>query len=256
MLKCIFLMVLSICVELGAKKSVKGFALETGTRLTDKFEIVKKLGSGWEGEVYLIRELLTGIERAAKLFYPARNKDNKSAQVYAKKLHSLRQCQVLVKYITYDSCIVGSQRIHFLISEYIDGENLDQVIARQQQKRLNPYYAAHLLHSICRGVEEIHLAGEYHGDLHTGNVIIQSQGLIFRIKIIDFFKHQGRKKDNIQEDVINLVRVLYDLLGGRAAYSSAPNWAKDICCGLKRSLILQKFKTAGEMRLYLENLKM
>ena len=38
--------------------------------LSDKYEVIEKLGEGWEGEVYLVKELDTDIERAAKFFYP------------------------------------------------------------------------------------------------------------------------------------------------------------------------------------------
>lgn len=48
------------------------------------------LGSGWEGEVYKILETSTGIECAAKLFYPYRNENNCASKFNAKKLHKLR----------------------------------------------------------------------------------------------------------------------------------------------------------------------
>ena len=61
--------------------------------------MVSLLGSGWEGEVYLVRELVTGIERAAKLFFPNRNPNNRVATAYAKKLYKLRACEALIQYL-------------------------------------------------------------------------------------------------------------------------------------------------------------
>lgn len=232
-----------------------GFLLVSGQGLGPKYTVLRRLGGGYEGEVYLISEKLTGIERAVKLFYPLRLKKRKTPQIYANKLHALRDCSVLVKYVSYEKIRVSGQQIEALISEYIDGFNLDQMIAVQPQKKLPSYYALHLLHALARGIEEIHESGEYHGDLHTGNVIVQSQGLIFKLKVIDFFQHSGRRSEKIQEDVFNLVRIFYDCLGGREAYSSNPLWVKSIVCGLKRSLITSKFKTAGQLRIFLENLK-
>ena len=46
------------------------FDFKEGRVLARKYEVLSKLGGGWEAEVYLLRELSTGIERAAKFFYP------------------------------------------------------------------------------------------------------------------------------------------------------------------------------------------
>ena len=54
-------------------KSIDSFDLKPGRILARKYEVVARLGGGWEGEVYHVRELLTGIERAAKFFFPRRN---------------------------------------------------------------------------------------------------------------------------------------------------------------------------------------
>ncbi|MCH8043431.1 MAG: serine/threonine protein kinase, partial [Planctomycetes bacterium] len=35
-------------------------------------------------------------------------------------------------------------------------------------------------------------------------------------------------------------------------YAKHPQQIKTICCGLKRSLILKKYRTAGQLREYLE----
>ena len=67
------------------------FNLSEGRILARKYEVISHLGSGWEGEVYKIRERNTGIERAAKLFFPHRNIRNKTSKFYAKKLHQLRE---------------------------------------------------------------------------------------------------------------------------------------------------------------------
>ena len=68
------------------------FDFEPGATLVDKYVVEEKLGGGWEGEVYRIREKMTGVERAAKFFYPQRNEKDQAVKFYAKKLHTLRDC--------------------------------------------------------------------------------------------------------------------------------------------------------------------
>ncbi len=101
---------------------------------------------------------------------------------------------------------------------------------------------------------EIHLAREYHGDLHADNVIVRRFGLGYEIKLIDLFRWNSPQRENIQGDVCDLVRVFYDMLGGARRYRHQRAEIKAVCCGLKRSLILKKFRTAGQLRDYLESI--
>ena len=58
-----------------AKKTprIDEFDFEPGRKLAGKYVVESLLGSGYEGEVYKVVELRTGISRAAKIFYPQRN---------------------------------------------------------------------------------------------------------------------------------------------------------------------------------------
>jgi tRNA A-37 threonylcarbamoyl transferase component Bud32 len=216
------------------------------------YEVIQKLGGGWEGEVYIIRERSTEIERAAKFFFPHRNVNGKTAHHYATKLHKLRNCPILIHYHGQETVWFRNVEITYLISEFVEGELLTDFIARQPGKRLRPFAAVHLLHALASGMEAIHRVGEYHGDLHAENVIVQRHGLGFDLKLIDLFHWDSRQAENIKEDVVDLVRIFYDALGGAKHYAKQPPEVKAICCGLKRSLILKKFKTAGWLKAHLE----
>ena len=82
------------------------FDLEPGTVLAGKFTVVEHLGQGWQGEVYLVRERSTGIERSLKIFYPQRNIGNRTVRQYAQKLHRMRGCPVLIRYHAQESIVL------------------------------------------------------------------------------------------------------------------------------------------------------
>ena len=54
-------------------KEITRFRFKPGDDIADKYEVIRLLGAGWEGEVYLVNERRTGIARTAKLFFPKRN---------------------------------------------------------------------------------------------------------------------------------------------------------------------------------------
>ena len=56
-------------------------------------------------------------------------------------------------------------------------------------------------------------------------------------------------------DVVDLVRLLYDAVGGKKHYASQPPEIKAICKGLRRDLIGKAFPTARHLREYLEAFK-
>ncbi|MDX1582951.1 MAG: serine/threonine protein kinase, partial [Thermoanaerobaculia bacterium] len=106
------------------KKKITSFRLRPGDLIANKYEVEERLGSGMESEVYLVRERRTGIERAAKLFFPERNRGNRAVRFHARKLHRLRECPIIIQYHTQEHVVHQGTEITLLISEFVDGERL------------------------------------------------------------------------------------------------------------------------------------
>ena len=104
------------------------------------------------------------------------------------------------------------------------------------------------------GIEQIHGLNEYHGDLHSENIIITKYGLKYDLKLLDLYLQTNSKRESRKEDIVDLIQIFYEALGGRKYYSTQPAAIKYICCGLKSSLILKKFKTVTMLRQHLENM--
>ena len=231
---------------------VSTFDFQPGDILADKYEIINFLGGGYEGEVYRIRETETQIVRAAKIFFPIRNHKGKTAAIYAKKLHKLRSCPILIHYHNIEKISHEDIDHTVFISEYVEGKLLSEYLKQFRGKVIPLYQGLHLLHALTVAIESIHDLGEYHGDLHSENIIVEKAGLRFELKLLDLFNLGKATKLKIQTDIIDIIKIFYNSLGGQKHYSKQPPLVKSICCGLKKTLILKKFKTASNLRVYLE----
>jgi tRNA A-37 threonylcarbamoyl transferase component Bud32 len=230
------------------------YDLPPGRTLGPNYHVIEFLGGGWEGEVYKVQESRTGIIRAAKLFYHRDGVREAPLLRYAKKLYKLRSCPIVIQYHHRDVARIKGKKVDFLVSDLADGEMLSSYLGRQRKRRLPSFEALHLLYSISLGIEQIHFLGEYHGDIHSDNIMVKRKGLGFKTRLIDFFDLGRSNREKIQEDVYDLIALLYETIGGVDGYRHCGREIRQIVMGRKRSLIRQRFKTAGDLRLALENL--
>jgi RIO-like serine/threonine protein kinase len=231
------------------------FDFPAGRTVAGKYEIERPLGSGWEGEVYAICERSTGIRRAAKFYYPHRDPMGKAAITYARKLDALRHCPILMQYHHQEFTQVRRKKVIVVISELIEGMKLSEFLSQQPQKRLTTFEALRVLYVLVRGIAPIHARGEYHGDIHDDNIMIRRQGVDFEVKLLDFFDLGRPTKAKIHKDVLNLIQVFHTIVGGRELYAKQPRVVKNIIRGLKDTLILARFQSAGDIQRHLENLE-
>lgn len=227
------------------------FGLEPGDSLTWKYEVIDRLGSGSEGEVYKIREIATGLTRAAKLYF-RNHKSAKRLVRYARKLDALRDCDIVVKYFHSEEVRIGDTFIQCLISEYFAGAVLHDLLKDYRGGRMPPFEALNLIFDLTNGIEEIHARGEFHGDLHTGNIFVERRGVFFQLRTIDFHEWGRSPATERRSDILAIARLLYDIVGGRAHYRKQPQPIKEVCCGLRSDLILKKFPTIFHLRAHLE----
>jgi RIO-like serine/threonine protein kinase len=233
----------------------KRFDFPLGRSVAGKYVIERPLGSGWEGEVYAIIERNTGIRRAAKFYYPHRDPLGKAAIAYARKLDALRHCPILMQYHHQETAYVRKRKVIVVISELVEGKKLSEFLLDQPDQRLSTFEALHVLYNLAKGIAPIHARGEYHGDIHEHNIMIRRQGISFEVKLLDFFDLGAPTKSKIRKDVLNLVEVFHAIVGGRKHYADQPRVVKDIIRGLKDSLILARFQSAGDIAKHLEALQ-
>ncbi len=235
--------------------SITSFNFKPGQLLCQRYCILEKLGAGVEGEVYKIAEIDTHIERAAKLFFPQCNPNNKVAVRYAKLLHKLSVCPIVVHYHQHDTFYYQKHKISCLISEYVEGEILSEFLKRQPGGYIGIFRGLQLLHALTMGLEAMHRYKISHGDLHLDNIIVKRYGLGFDLKVLDMYHWRGEYRKTLVDDICDSIYIFYQAIGGRKRYAKHPSEIKKIILGLKRGLIVKKFRSAMILRDYLEKIE-
>ncbi len=151
--------------------------LEAGAEL-GSYRILKRLGWGGMGHVYLATDSRLGRHVALKLLPPELTSDPVFLlrfQQEAKTASALNHPNILT---IYDFVEISGH--HILVSEFIEGETLQSALRRRtidQEKGLD------IVAQIASALTAAHAAGVAHRDLKPGNVMIRPDGYV---KVIDF----------------------------------------------------------------------
>src|SRR5689334_16936788 len=139
-----------------------------------KYKVLERLGSGGMGTVYLCEHLVVRRKVAVKVL-PASKADNPSA--LARFYREARAAGVLdhpnlVKAHDIDQ----DGGLHFLIMDYIDGSNLQEIVTRFGP--LSVERAAHYVAQAAAGLQHAHDSGLVHRDVKPANILLDRVGTI------------------------------------------------------------------------------
>src|SRR4029079_14440875 len=148
-----------------------------GTVLAARYRVVARLGQGGMGEVYRADDLKLGQPVALKFVRGAMSPELLK-RLYAEVAVGRQVSHPSVCRL-YD--IVEFEHQTFLAMEYVDGEDLQSLLARIG--RLPGDKALDIARDLCAGLAAFHEKGVIHRDLKPANVMIDGRG---RARITDF----------------------------------------------------------------------
>src|SRR6185369_4286724 len=73
--------------------------------------------------------------------------------------------------------------MHYIVTEYIDGETLRQRMANSSERRMKPSEAIDAASQIAAALAAAHEAGIVHRDIKPENVMVRRDGIV---KVLDF----------------------------------------------------------------------
>jgi serine/threonine protein kinase len=156
-----------------------GARFETGQALGDRYRIVAPLGAGGMGDVYRADDLKLGVSVALKFLPSVLARD----EAWLARLH--REVRIARDVAHPNVCrvydIAEAHGEHFITMEYIDGEDLATILARDGA--LPAPRAIEIGCQLCTGLAAAHDRGVLHRDLKPANIMIDGRG---HVRIADF----------------------------------------------------------------------
>jgi len=149
-----------------------------------KFEIVRLLGQGAMGEVYLGRDPGIGREVAIKTIRPAligldMGGDVRDRFAREAKAAGLLQHPNVVTVFEFGT----DQDLLYLVMEYVPGDDLTTLMTRDE---LTPSDLLEILAQVCEGLAQAHKHGIIHRDIKPTNVMVLREDGELRAKVMDF----------------------------------------------------------------------
>jgi len=153
-------------------------SLPIGEVVDDKYRVLERLGAGGMGEVYKVEHVYLRATRVIKVIRP---QISETADAHDR---FLREAQLATKVqhpnvATLHDFSALPDGSHYMVWEYIEGENLAQLIRRRGV--LPPAAAIRVTRQALAGLEAIHRAGIIHRDISPENLMITDGN----VKIID-----------------------------------------------------------------------
>jgi serine/threonine protein kinase/Tfp pilus assembly protein PilF len=211
--------------------------LVTGQHLGN-YEVISTLGKGGMGQVYLALDRRLGRKVALKLLPFSKTRD-------ANHVHQLEQEARTASALNQPNIVtiheIGeADSIHFMATEYVDGETLRQ---RMLNTELSVREIVGIAVQIASALRAAHEAGIVHRDIKPENIMLRSDGVV---KVLDFglAKLTGRENSEFESpglimgttaymspeqargemvdartDVWSLAVVIYELIAGRAPFT-------------------------------------
>ncbi len=167
-----------------ALRSAAGQGDLLGTVVADRYHILKKLGAGGMGTVYLAEHVKMGRKSALKVMNPGMNADpdaiarfNREA-ANASRLNHPNVCGIYDFGETPDGTI-------YLAMEFIEGASLTDIVERAGA--LPASRAASLVHQTADALQVAHDAGIVHRDLKPDNIMVaRNRDGSDLVKVVDF----------------------------------------------------------------------
>ncbi len=153
--------------------------LEPDTVLVERFRVLRRIGGGGFGTVYLVEDQVVAEELVLKILSPHLSQDELMIRRFVQELRLTRRITHANVIRIHD--LLDLQGAHAISMEYFAGRDLGALI-RERGPMESPR-ALHLAAQIAEGLVAAHELGIIHRDIKPANLLVGEADLV---KIVDF----------------------------------------------------------------------
>ncbi|MBI3097004.1 MAG: protein kinase [Planctomycetes bacterium] len=143
--------------------------------------VLKKLGAGGMGAVYLGRHTTLRREVAIKFLGDTLVQDESSVARFLREARALAELEDAPHIVKVYDCGVEAGR-HFIVMQYVAGTDLDGYV-KGRGGRLDPPEAVRVILQALRGLKAAHDHGIVHRDIKPANILVSKEG---QVRLTDF----------------------------------------------------------------------
>jgi serine/threonine protein kinase len=143
-----------------------------------KYKVLERIGTGGMGQVFLCEHKLMRRRVAVKVLPAAKAADESSLKRFYREARAVAALDHPNIVRAYD--IDQDEGLHFLVMEYVDGTNLQDLV-----KKFGPLdvpRACHYVYGAAVGLQHAFELGLVHRDIKPGNILIDRSGVV---KVLD-----------------------------------------------------------------------
>lgn len=172
--------------------------LEIGSFLSDRYEILSKVGAGGMSDVYKAKDHILSRFVAIKVLKQEFSEDSSFVTKFRAEAQSAAGLEHPNIVNIYD---VGSENgLYYIVMEYVEGITLKTYIEKKGQ--LSFKESASIAIQVARGIEAAHNKNIIHRDIKPQNIIISTDG---KVKVTDFGIAKATSSNTISSDVMGSV---------------------------------------------------
>ncbi len=145
-----------------------------------KYELLRPLGRGAMGEVFLAKDPLLGREVAVKTIQAGSAFGEEAQARFTREARATAVLNHPNIVTVYDFGQEGD--LAYLVMEYVEGESLETLIAQGAPKE----ELLEVLVQVCEGLGYAHERGVIHRDVKPANILVSRRGRRLHAKLMDF----------------------------------------------------------------------
>ena len=147
-------------------------AFSSGERDFGRYRIMRLLGEGGMGAVYLARDLV--LKRDVAIKVPKFSAGERAQHVERFRREAMAAAKLRHRNVCPVFDVGRFEGVDFLTMAFIEGRPLSEIVASAQ--RLDQCKIAAAIYKLARGIQEAHSLGIVHRDLKPSNVMIDAKG--------------------------------------------------------------------------------